>query len=435
MSSAPPPSPSPEALKMLCRDCGRRGAEMAHPPRCPGCGSPRVIHHEELGALTIAHIDCDAFYASVEKRDDPALADKPLIIGGGKRGVVSTACYIARLSGVRSAMPMFKALELCPKAVVMRPEMAKYAEASRQIRAKLDALTPLIEPLSLDEAFLDLGGTARLHGAPPAAVLAALAREIEAEIGVSISIGLAPNKFLAKIASDLDKPRGFTVIGAAEAADFLAAQPVSMIWGVGSVLASKLRADGFATLADLRQAEMAELMRRYGAMGARLSRLAWGEDDRPVSPHSMPKSLSAETTFNEDVSDLDLLDGHLWRLAEKVSARLKAKALAGRVVTLKLKTARFKILTRRTSLPHPTDLADETYRAAALMLQCNSLERTSYRLIGVGVSDLHEMNAISPRQTSLLDRGAERREGAERAMDALRKRFGAASVQKGRIFR
>ena len=422
-------------MKTLCRDCGRRDAEAATAPRCPNCGSPRLINHDELGTLSIAHVDCDAFYASVEKRDDPALADKPLIIGGGKRGVVSTACYIARLHGVRSAMPMFKALELCPKAVVMPPDISKYAEVSREIRAKFEALTPLVEPLSLDEAFLDLNGTERLHGAPPAAILAGLAREIEAEIGVSISVGLAPNKFLAKVASDLDKPRGYTVIGAAEALEFLADKPVSIIWGVGAVFAQKLRADGFHTLAELRAADTNELFRRYGAMGGRLSRLAWGEDDRCISPHSAPKSLSSETTFPEDVSDADLLDGHLWRLAEKVSARLKAKQFSGRVVTLKLKTARFKTITRRTTLPHPSDLADEIYRTAASMLLCTLTTGTCFRLIGVGVADLHKKSSLPPRQVSLLDNSAERREGAERAMDELRKRFGAASVQKGRIFR
>ncbi|MBX2856408.1 MAG: DNA polymerase IV [Rhodobacteraceae bacterium] len=435
MSEAPSTSAVYEPLKTLCRDCGWRDPGLTALPRCPGCSSPRLIRHEELGSLFIAHVDCDAFYASVEKRDDPTLADKPLIIGGGKRGVVSTACYIARLSGVRSAMPMFKALELCPKAVVLSPNIGKYVEVSRQIRAKFDALTPLVEPLSLDEAFLDLGGTERLHGSPPSAILASLAKEIETEIGVSISTGLAPNKFLAKIASDLDKPRGFTVIGAAEAADFLAVQPVSIIWGVGAVFAEKLRADGFHTLADLRRVETADLFRLYGSMGARLSRLSWGQDERAVSPHSAPKSLSAETTFSEDVSDRDLLDGHLWRLAEKVAARLKAKELAGRVVTLKLKTSRFKTITRRATLPHPSDLADETYRAAASMLQCTLTAGTCFRLIGVGISDLHIKTSVPPRQINLLDNGAERREGAERAMDELRKRFGAASVQKGRIFR
>ncbi|PJN96384.1 DNA polymerase IV, partial [Amaricoccus sp. HAR-UPW-R2A-40] len=206
-------------MPSLCRDCLTPSPD---PGRCPACRSPRTVAHPELLDLAIAHVDCDAFYASVEKRDDPSLRDVPLIVGGGQRGVVTTACYLARIHGVRSAMPMFQARRLCPQAVVVKPRMARYVEVSRQIRALMEALTPLVEPLSLDEAFLDLTGTERLHKAPPALLLARLQARVEAELGVSVSVGLSHNKFLAKTASDLDKPRGFSVIGRAETAAFLA---------------------------------------------------------------------------------------------------------------------------------------------------------------------------------------------------------------------
>ena len=220
-------------MSALCRDCFRRGA---FERRCPACGSPRIVAHAELEKLSIAHMDCDAFYASVEKRDRPELRDVPLIIGGGKRGVVTTCCYIARISGVRSAMPMFKARQLCPQAVILKPEFAKYKGESRRIMELVRDLTPLVQPLSLDEAWMDLSGTDRLHGAPPAETLARLQAKIEAEVGITVSIGLAANKFLAKIASDLDKPRGFSVIGAAEAQSFLASKPVGIIPGVGPAM-------------------------------------------------------------------------------------------------------------------------------------------------------------------------------------------------------
>jgi DNA polymerase-4 len=276
----------------FCRDClarQQRGAK-----RCERCGSPRLVRHTELYRLHLAHIDCDAFYAAVEKRDNPALRDKPVIIGGGKRGVVSTACYIARIQGVRSAMPMFKALEACPEAVVIKPDMEKYVRVGRQVRAMMQTLTPLVEPLSIDEAFLDLAGTERLHGLPPALVLARFALEVEKEIGITVSAGLSYCKFLAKVASDFRKPRGFSVIGEAEAISFLAGQPVTLIWGVGKAFAATLERDGIRSIGQLQKMERGDLMRRYGTMGDRLYRLARGEDDRRVEPRQDAKSVSAE---------------------------------------------------------------------------------------------------------------------------------------------
>jgi DNA polymerase-4 len=378
-------------------------------------------------------MDCDAFYASVEKRDNPELADKPLIIGGGRRGVVSTACYIARIKGVRSAMPMFQALKLCPEAVVIKPRMQVYAEASRAIRAMMLDLTPDVEPLSLDEAFLDLTGTARLHGAPPAVMLARLIKRMRDEVGLTGSIGLSHNKFLAKIASDLDKPHGFAVIGMAETADFLRDRPVSLIWGVGQSTLKALNDAGIHRFADLLRWDRRDLNVRFGSMGDRLWHLARGQDRRRVSANAPVKSISNETTFYEDTRDRELLDGHIWRLAEKVADRAKARALAGRVVTLKLKRADHTLLTRRHALRDATQLADTLYRSARALLG-QVPEGAAYRLIGVGLSDLVPETAAD-RSGDLLDPQATRRAGAERATDAIRAKFGPDAIVKGRALR
>ncbi len=410
-------------MTAFCRDCLKDAADTAK--RCAACGSPRVLRHADLSTLTIAHIDCDAFYATIEKRDDPSLADKPLIIGGGKRGVVSTCCYLARTYGVRSAMPMFKALELCPKATVVKPNMRKYVEVGRQVRAAMLALTPQVEPLSIDEAFLDLTGTERLHGMSAAKVLAKFAKDVERDIGITVSIGLSANKFLAKIASDLDKPRGFAVIGQTEAPDFLAPRPVGFIYGVGAVSAAKLAHDGFRLIGDLQRADEHDLMRRYGEEGQRLWRLARGIDTRKVDPERDTKSVSSETTFNTDISDFRPLEQTLWELTEKVSARLKAAQLAGSTVTLKLKSADFKTRTRARSLAAPTQLAGRIFAEGRDMLR-NEVGATRFRLIGIGVSQLVESDGED--MSDLLDR---RGALAEHAIDKLREKFGKAAVVKG----
>ena len=389
--------------------------------------------HPELWDLSIAHMDCDAFYANVEKRDNPELTDKPVIIGGARRGVVSTACYIARIKGVRSAMPMFQALKLCPEAVVIRGRMEVYASVSKQVRALMEELTPKIEPLSLDEAFLDLSGTARLHGASPAVMLARLTKRMREEIGITGSIGLSHNKFLAKIASDLDKPRGYSVIGAAETEVFLAEKPVRLIWGVGPSAQASLETAGIRTFNDLRRWSEEELRARFGSMGERLWYLARGRDARRVSRNAPMKSISNETTFHEDTGDYALLDGYLWRMAEKVSDRAKAKGLAGRVVTLKLKRADFKLVTRRVTLPDATQIADRIYRTARGLWDSQYIEGP-FRLLGVGLSDL-EADAGADRTGDLLDPDAGKRAQAERASDAIRARFGPEAILKGRSLR
>lgn len=417
-------------MPALCRDCL---TTFDSGPRCPSCRSPRLLSHPELFDLSVAHMDCDAFYASVEKRDDPSLADKPVIVGGGTRGVVSTCCYIARINGVRSAMPMFQALKLCPGAVVVKPRMSVYVDVSRKIRAMMEELTPAIEPLSLDEAFLDLSGTTRLHGAPPAVLMARLIRRMETELGLSGSVGLSHNKFLAKIASDLDKPRGFSVIGKAETQAFLTPKPVRIIWGVGTATQGALEAAGIRTIADLLRWDRVDLSARFGSMGDRLWHLARGLDHRRVMRDERPKSISKETTFFEDTSDPDILDGHLWRLAEQVSDRAKAKRLAGRTVVLKLKKGDFQTVTRRHALGDATQTADRIYRAARDLFD-HAGTAGPFRLIGVGIGDL-VAEAEADRSGDLLDPDAGKRAAAERATDAIRARFGAEAIIKGRALR
>lgn len=417
-------------MPALCRDCLTQFDEAR---RCPACASPRVTRHTELWDLNIAHMDCDAFYASVEKRDDPSLEGKPVIVGGGHRGVVSAACYVARIRGVRSAMPMFQALKLCPEAVVIRPRMEEYAKASRAIREMMEELTPMIEPLSLDEAFLDMSGTARLHGAPPAVMLARLVRRMKTELGLTGSIGLSHNKFLAKVASDLDKPHGFSVIGEAETMDFLRDKPVRMIWGVGAAAQASLDKVGIRTFSDLLRWEQADLVARFGGMGERLWHLARGQDRRRITAHAPMKSISKETTFNDDTSDPDILDGHIWRLSVQVADRAKAKNLAGRVVTLKLKRSNHTLLSRRVALSDPTQLADRIYRTArGLFDQVGN--QGPYRLIGCGISDLSDAEGAD-KLGDLLDPDAARRTEAERATDAIRGRFGTGAIVKGRTLR
>jgi DNA polymerase IV len=407
----------------FCRDC-LRDLDLAT-KRCGECGSPRLVRHRSLSSLTLAHIDCDAFYATVEKRDNPELADKPVIIGGGKRGVVSAACYISRTFGVRSAMPMFKALELCPSATVIRPDMAKYVRVGREVRRAMLALTPLVEPLSIDEAFLDLGGTQRVHGMIPAKVLARFARDVERDLGITVSVGLSCNKFLAKIASDLDKPRGFAALDQDEARKMLADKPVGFIFGVGPATQERLIQHGFRTIADLQRSGEDDLMKQFGAEGRRLWRLSRGIDERKVVPDRNAKTISSETTFETDIRDFATLEKTLWHLSEKVSSRLKSGELAGSTITLKLKTADFRQRTRSRSIHAPTQLAAKIFAVSREML-AKEIDGTAFRLMGTGVSALKP--GSQAHDSDMLDR---RSADAERAIDNLRKKFGEAAVIRG----
>jgi len=410
----------------FCRDC----LSDARPDApCANCGSTRILAHPELDELAIAHLDCDAFYAAIEKRDDPSLNDKPLIVGGETRGVVSTACYIARKYGVRSAMPMFQAKKLCPQAVILKPRHAYYSEVARQIRVKMAALTPLVEPLSLDEAYLDLSGTTLIHGMAPARTMAKLAAEIARDIGITVSIGLSGNKFLAKLASELDKPRGFAVIGMKEAVSFLRDKKIGIIRGAGKVLEAQLARDGFMTIGDLQDADPRDLANRYGATGLWLARIAKAQDSRRVDPEGETKSISSETTFDRDLASYAELEAILWRQAERVSARAKKAGLAGRTVVLKLKTANFKLKTRSASLEAPTQLADRIFRTAQAALK-READGTRFRLLGVGITGLTDAAGADPR--SLIDPEGDKRAAAERAMDRIRGKFGGEAVNTGR---
>lgn len=413
-------------MPALCRDCDHLAEQPF--PRCPSCGSRRVVAHPELLTLTVAHVDCDAFYASVEKRDRPELLTKPVIVGGGRRGVVSAACYVARTRGVKSAMPMFKALAACPDAVVIKPDMAKYVAVAREVRALMEALTPLVQPLSIDEAVLDLAGTAALHKAPPAVVLARFARRVEQEIRITVSIGLARNRLLAKLAAERDKPRGFAVLGA-EAAEWLAEQPVTLLPGVGPALAKRLTAVGFTRLGQLAALDAREAARRFGEDGPSLVARARGEDSRRVTPEREAKSISAETTFETDIRDRAELEKPLWRMCEKLARRLREKDLAAGGVVLKLKTAGFETRSRHARLARPTRLPETLFRAAQPLL-AKEANGTAFRLIGIGAQPLAP--GAEADLPDLADPDAARRSAKWQAVESLRAKFGTDAVVSGR---
>jgi DNA polymerase-4 len=415
---------------VLCRDC--LGKTQQARSRCPQCGSPRALNLQRAAGLTLAHVDCDAFYASVEKRDDPTLRDRPLIVGGGgRRGVVSTACYIARTKGVRSAMPTAMALKLCPEAIVLAPDMAKYAGVAREIRAMMSELTPLIEPLSIDEAFLDLAGCEPAHGMTAAEMLARFAQRVERQVGVTVSVGLSYCKFLAKLASDLDKPRGFAFIRREEAMAQLEPLPIGRLWGVGKVAEARLGKLGMSTIGDLQRLDEAAAAARLGDDGPRLWRLAHGVDERKVTVGRDAKSLSAETTFETDVGDRAELERVLLVLSEKLARRLKGAGLSAGGVTLKLRTPDFRLRTRtRSGLP-PTQLAMRLFQAGRALLS-QQPQSDVYRLIGIGAADLQPGEEADRFDLAEGDRAREK--ARESAIDSLREKFGAGAIQRGLAF-
>ncbi len=416
-------------MASLCRSC----ANISDKPICPSCGGDRLIAHDEIEQLSLAHLDCDAFYATIEKRDDPSLDGKPVIVGGGVRGVVSTCCYIARAYGVRSAMPAFKARQLCPQAVFIAPRMSLYVQEGRRVRAMMQALTPQVEPLSIDEAFMDLSGTTALHGGAPAQSLVKLQNAIEAEIGITVSIGLSFNKFLAKTASDFDKPRGFSVIGRAEALDFLTSRKVGTLPGVGPAAVSALSDHNLYTIGDLRTAGKLKLQSIFGDWGARLFELSNAHDPRIVDPEGERKSISAETTFNEDIAAIEELEDILWTLCDKVAARARASALSGRTVTLKLRDQKFRIITRRRTLNEPTLLAARLFEHGRALLGAEADGRIRYRLIGIGLSDFAP--AEDADKGDMFDSKTPKLAAAENAIAKARKRFGPDVVKTGRGLR
>jgi DNA polymerase-4 len=414
---------------ILCRAC----ASETQAPLCPTCGEEQPLDHAELSQLAIAHLDCDAFYASIEKRDDPSLQPHPVIVGGGKRGVVSTCCYVARAYGVRSAMPMFKALKLCPQAKVVHGDMRKYVEEGRIIRRMMEELTPQVQPLSIDEAFMDLTGTEALHGGLPAQSLIKLQNRIWSERNLTVSIGLSFNKFLAKTASDLDKPRGFSVIGRGEALTFLETRSVGTLPGVGPAGAAALERNGLKRIGDIRAVGPQRMRALYGDWGAHLFALSMADDPRRVDPHGERKSISAETTFFEDIAEIEALEDILWPLCEKVAARCRASDAAGLTLTLKLKDTRFKIVTRRRQLPEPTLLAARIFQHARELLVADADGRTKFRLIGVGLSDFSD--AALADKGDMLDTETPRRAAVEDAVAKARGKFGRGAVQTGRALK
>jgi DNA polymerase IV len=415
----------------LCRDCLRKGSNDS--ARCAHCGSPRTVSLEDMGALTIAHVDCDAFYAAVEKRDDPSLNDKPLIVGGaGPRGVVATCCYIARTFGVRSAMPMSRARALCPHAVVLPPDMAKYARVGHEIRARMMALTPLVEPLSIDEAFLDLSGCEPSNGAGPAETLVRFARRIEIEIGVTVSVGLSYCKYLAKLASEVNKPRGFASVSREEAKAWLAPQSVERLWGIGKVGRERLERSGFRVIGDLQRIDERDALLRLGEDGLRLWRLAQGRDDRSVSPQRETKSVSSETTFDRDIADKAELTRVLLAQCDRVATRLRKEGIAASGVTLKLRLADFSLRTRSRSGLRATQLAPRLFAAARPLLDAQP-DGIAYRLLGLAATELASAEGADADDMFVHESGREK--FREAAIATLRDRFGPTAVQRGLTFR
>ncbi len=379
----------------------------------------------------ILHVDMDAFYASVEERDDPALVGKPLIVGGtaGGRGVVAAANYAVRKFGVHSAMPTAKALQLCPDAIVLRPRMEHYAEISKQIRGIFHRYTPEVEPLSLDEAFLDATGCEQLFGSVET-IGRGIKQDIFRELRLVASVGVAPNKFLAKLASDLDKPDGFTVIHEDAVQQVLDPLPVTRIWGVGKVTRHAFDQIGVTTIGELRQLSVEELSRTFGQSGVHFWRLARGIDDRQVVADRKAKSISHETTFPEDIRELDVLRAWLLELTEQVSRRLRQNEICGRTVQLKVRYSNFDTITRSKSLTVPTNTTDQLWSVVSELLKSGLPNRPLIvRLLGMGVSQLQPQLAVQ-RSLFEVEERDERSSKLDAVADQIRNRFGSTSLRR-----
>ena len=428
----------PTSYAFLCRICLGSGyvGMPERPKTCIECGSGALVLHDELFSLSLAHIDCDAFYCSVEKRDNPALVNRPVIVGGEQRGVVAAACYIARTYGIRSAMPTWQAKRACPELVIIKPRMAVYQTIGRQIREMMQALTPLVQPLSIDEAFLDLAGTQKLHHASPALSLARLQQHIKTELGLTVSIGLAANKSMAKIASDQDKPNGFYVIGAAEAKSWLKDRPASLLFGLGKSQMAKLKAAGVHSCGDIVNLPTGQQKSLFGSDAQRLVNLASGIDNRPVVPYSRAKSISSETTFSENISELDTLLAMAESLSAKVSRQLKAKRRAAIRVTVKLKFPTHRLITRSRTLAAPTQMHHDIFDAATDVLRAEIGNGKSYRLLGVGVElseqDIDESRDAPTSLLDIVDDNRQKKNKLEAAIDQLHEKLGDDVLKTGR---
>lgn len=385
----------------------------------------------------ILHVDMDAFYAAIEERDRPELAGRPLIVGGTPdgRGVVAAANYPVRAFGIHSAMPTSTALRLCPQAIILPVRMSLYAAVSRQIRDIFFRYTPLVEPLSLDEAFLDVTGCQRLFG-DAASIAARIKQDIKRETGLVASVGVAPNKFLAKIASDLEKPDALVIVDPAEINDFLDPLPVGRLWGVGKVTGKSMQRIGVETIGQLRLLSLDLLKQTFGDSGEHFWRLSHGIDDRSVIPDRDAKSISHETTFAADIADLDPLRSWLVDLTDQVARRLRRHQRLGRSVQIKLRFSDFQTITRSRTLPKPTDVTQEIWQVASdLLTQAfqhnrNSKSR-SIRLIGVAVSGFDQPVAIQPLLfEDPLEQQHIKHKDLDRVTDAVRDRFGAAALKR-----
>ena len=379
----------------------------------------------------IIHCDMDAFYASVEERDRPELVGKPVIVGGSpeKRGVVSAANYVARKYGVHSAMAAVTARRLCPQGVYLPPRIGYYAEVSREIRDIFERFTPLVEPLSLDEAFLDVTGSEGLFG-PAVEIGRQLKRAIRAELRLVASVGVAPNKFLAKIASDLKKPDALVVVEPGQVREFLDPLPVERLWGVGRQSSKVFQRLGIRTIAQLREWPQDALQSHFGSSGEHLWNLARGIDDRPVVPERDAKSISHETTFEQDITDMEVLRAWLVGLTEQVACRLRRHELRGRTVQLKVRFADFSLITRSQTLPEPTSITDELWRVADEML-CQRLPAAHLpiRLLGMGVSSLDDTGMVQQMLFDQEDRQKQSR--ADAVADQIKERFGPGALRRG----
>lgn len=381
-----------------------------------------------LAQRIIVHVDMDAFYASVEQLDDPALAGRPVIVGGlGPRGVVATASYEARAHGVHSALPMSRARRLCPDAHFIRPRMERYRQKSLEVFSIFEAFTPLVEGLSLDEAFLDVSASLRLFGSPHD-IAAQLKSRIRAETGLTASVGVAHNKYLAKLASDARKPDGLLWLQPAQLRGFLDPMPISRMWGVGKQTAPKLRALGILTIGQLRRADPSLLRGALGNRVEHFQRLARGEDDREVEPHRPDRSISHEVTFDSDIGDRAELLAELQRQTEAVARRLRAQGLMARTVVVKLRDARFRTVTRSSSLRGCTSSTRTLYRMArALFENWHQQHRgTRLRLLGVGVTGLEGAGPGTSAEDDRIDAGTER--GLDRVSDEINRRYGESGL-------
>jgi len=376
----------------------------------------------------ILHVDMDAFYASVEVRDNPELLGKPVIVGAGpqERGVVSAASYEARRFGVHSAMPSRTAYKLCPHGVFVQPNMQKYGAVSRQIMTILETFTPLIQPVSIDEAFLDVTGSLGLYG-DALTIAKRIKAEIHAQTGLTASVGVAPNKFLAKLASDLNKPDGLTVITDENKVQMLAPLPAAKIWGVGKVTEKRLHELHLQTIGDIQRMPVEELRQRIGNAAEHLHALALGEDDREVETDGESKSISSEHTFAVDTADLAQIKKSLLEQCEEVGTRLRQEKVAARTVQLKLRYADFTTLTRRRTLAQPTQDEMQLYEVAGQLLSAERITGKRIRLIGIGGSNL-----VAPAlQNDLFNRSDEKRTRLAKAVDELRGKLGPGAIKRG----